>query len=334
MKRFFRSPFLRNIEAGNLFEIFLVSAVASLLGIRAYLHLTNYPQIGSGDFHIAHMLWGGLLMLIGFILIIGFLSNHIRRLAVVVGGIGFGAFIDELGKFITSDNNYFYQPTIALIYIVFVLLFLLFRLFERYAKYTSYEYAANALEALEDVIFADFDAHEKKRALALLHHADQKNPLVLAMKKLVDEVETIPPPQKNIVNKVNASLTKLYTNLLAREHFVTVFIVVLILHCLFELGSAINGTLRVPGFAYGGQLLSAAVALVIVLSGAYLLMKNNRLLAFQVFKISLLVSILVTQFFLFLAEQLSAVVQLGISLVLLSVVQYFIVQELKIRRSK
>jgi len=33
-------------------------------------------------------------------------------------------FIDELGKFITSDNNYFFQPTISLIYIVFIIIFL------------------------------------------------------------------------------------------------------------------------------------------------------------------------------------------------------------------
>jgi hypothetical protein len=45
----------------------------------------------------------------------------VRRAAAIVGGVGF--FIDELGKFITEDNNYFYNPAAALIYLIFIGLF-------------------------------------------------------------------------------------------------------------------------------------------------------------------------------------------------------------------
>ena len=55
---------------------FLVAGVASILAIRVYLILTGYPQLGGGGLHIAHMLWGGLLMLVALILMLAFLGRR------------------------------------------------------------------------------------------------------------------------------------------------------------------------------------------------------------------------------------------------------------------
>ena len=62
--------FVRSVYAEILLEDFFVSAVASVLAIRFYLHVTGFPQLGVGPLHIAHMLWGGLLMLIALVILL------------------------------------------------------------------------------------------------------------------------------------------------------------------------------------------------------------------------------------------------------------------------
>src|SRR5438445_9761467 len=99
----FKDFFIRNLEADSYRENFLVSAVVSLFVIRIFLRFTHYPHLGGGAFHIAHMLWGGFFMLVAMIIMFSFLSKTAFNLASILGGIGFGTFIDELGKFITSD---------------------------------------------------------------------------------------------------------------------------------------------------------------------------------------------------------------------------------------
>jgi hypothetical protein len=116
-----QNSFIRNIDAGDLLEDFLIASVSSVLFIRFYLFLAHYPQLGGRSFHIAHLLFGGFFMLFAIILLLAYLNRPILQISAVLGGIGFGTFIDELGKFITQDNNYFYQPTPALIYIIFTL---------------------------------------------------------------------------------------------------------------------------------------------------------------------------------------------------------------------
>src|SRR5215469_4212448 len=145
----FKDVFIRNIEAVSYRENFLVSAIVSIFVIRTYLHFAHYPKIGAGEFHIAHLLWGGFFMMAALLILLSFLNEKAAVISSIVGGIGFGSFIDELGKFITSDNNYFFQPTISLIYIIFVLLFLLARFIPKYRPSSQHKYLVNAMEMIK-----------------------------------------------------------------------------------------------------------------------------------------------------------------------------------------
>ncbi|TMD63865.1 MAG: hypothetical protein E6I91_12050 [Chloroflexi bacterium] len=100
-----RALFLRNRQLNSLLELFLVASVSSILVIRSLLAASGYPQLGGGNLHIAYLLWGGLLMLVALVVLLAFLGRRIQLLAAFLGGIGFGAFLDELGKFITHDTN-------------------------------------------------------------------------------------------------------------------------------------------------------------------------------------------------------------------------------------
>src|SRR5437899_6550457 len=166
-----RPFFIRNLGAGQLLETFLVSAVAAFLGVRFFLGVTGYPRLGGGGLHIAHMLWGGTLMVAGVLLLLSYLGQRIRRAAAVVAGLGFGLFIDELGKFITSDNDYFYRPAIALIYVIFVLLFLWWRSLERHRTWSEETYLANPLMLLQDTAPHGLDPTEKYQLQQWLRHS-------------------------------------------------------------------------------------------------------------------------------------------------------------------
>jgi len=161
IKGLWERKFARNIYAGSLLEIFMVTAVTAVLAIRFFLEITGYPQVGGGGLHIAHVLVGGFFMLASILILLIFLGNYPRSLAAFLGGFGFGAFIDELGKFITSDNNYFFKPTIGLIYITFILLFIFIRKISNVKYLTEKEKQVNFLEISKEAVLRGDETYGK-----------------------------------------------------------------------------------------------------------------------------------------------------------------------------
>ena len=111
---------VRNARGLARFELFLGSSVATVLIVRGALAATGYPKVGSGGLHVAHVLYGGLLLAVAVVLLEIVPGSRMQTRAALVGGIGFGLFIDEVGKFLTKDVNYFFKPAVAIMYVVFM----------------------------------------------------------------------------------------------------------------------------------------------------------------------------------------------------------------------
>src|SRR5258707_11992323 len=109
-------------KAERYVRILMVSFASAVVVTRLFLTLTGFPKIGGGELHIAHLLWGGLLLFIASILAILLANRWVYVTSALLSGIGVGLFIDEVGKFITQNNDYFYPLAIPIIYAFFLML--------------------------------------------------------------------------------------------------------------------------------------------------------------------------------------------------------------------
>lgn len=141
-------------SAGHYLLLTLFSFAASVTLIRLFLSLTNYPQIGNGTLHIAHVLWGGLLLYIAVLLLLLFANREIYRIAAIMAGSGVGLFIDEVGKFITQQNDYFYPIAAAIIYAFFLLTLLLLINIRRHAHLSGRDELIKSLEFIQESLQA------------------------------------------------------------------------------------------------------------------------------------------------------------------------------------
>ena len=344
----------RDFEAGSYLQDFLVATVVAILLTRLFLELTGYPRVGGGGLHVAHMLWGGLLMLVALVLLLAVLGKRTKRAAALVGGAGFGLFIDELVKFITADNDYFFQPTIALIYSLLVLLFLGFRAIER-RSLSRGEALANAADMLREVVMGGATEAEITRTLALLERSRAEGPLADGLRAAVRGAERAAERSRPRLARAAALAWRSYDRLIAWRWFqrailglfvaqallgIPLFLFVLLglaaltvpsVAALLELTDSSTLLAQATDSSDGlvGSAASTASALLslacAMLGVAHL--RRSRLGAYHWLERSVLVSVLFGQVLLFWQDQLAAVVQLGWNLLLLAALRYAIRQE-------
>jgi hypothetical protein len=146
----------------------LISFAASVAATRLFLELTGYPQLGGGELHIAHVLWGGLLLFVAALLPLIFANRWAYLFGALCAGLGGGLFIDEVGKFITQSNDYFYPAAAPLVYAFFLLTVLVYIQVRRSHAHTPRAELYRALDAMQEVLDRDLDPEERQALEARL----------------------------------------------------------------------------------------------------------------------------------------------------------------------
>ncbi|MCE0538611.1 hypothetical protein LWF15_24225 [Kineosporia rhizophila] len=301
---------------------FVVAGVSTILITRAYLALTGYPQIG-GDtgLHVAHVLPGGLLMMLALVLGFAYIGRGPRPVAALLGGVGFGLFIDEVGKFVTADNDYFFEPAAAIMYAVFAGLVVAAHTWRRHRPLSDQEKVANAAHVLVDGLAGRLPDSRRREVVATLDALGHVRGAP-ELRELLTMVEPRPPTLPQRFERLWGTVAEAFDRV-AQSRFAAPLLAVLF--AFQAIGAALVAVgLWQTGDSYAvticGVLIGTSASLVFAALGVRMWRMNSKRCALDWFQRSALTSLLLTQVFLFAASQFAAVIGLLVDLLLLGVV--------------
>jgi len=269
------------------------------------------------------VLWGGLLLLTGLIVTLAFLSPSAKTTAAVLGGIGFGLFIDEVGKFVTKDVDYFYKPAIAIIYVAFVVLFAVIRALSR-RGFGPTEATLSGLETLMRAGAGSLTEERKLHAIALLDQSGADSHLARAVRDLL--VHAPAPDTIPLSVRASEALGRVWSRLTAHPLFRAGVFAVLALAAVVSAVEAawlLRDGFSALSFSEAMFVLTTLVSDAMLLAGAFAL-RRSLLAALHWYDHAVLLQIGVGQVFLYGSEQLAATLNLIVLLVVFGLLRWAI----------
>ncbi len=319
----------RDLRAMTYLVSFVVTTVATVLITRAILAAAGFPQLGGSGLHIAHAVWGGLILALGLVVLLSFVGPIVRPVATVVCGIGFGLFLDEVGKFVTSTNNYFFRPAVAIMYVVVVVLVLAAHWVHGRRHAGPPELLAGAVnEAVAGSAGGISDAR-RARALALVEAAQGEpgQPEAAALLRALP-TSTVEPGDPLLwlsdrIRRIGGSFGRrrwlriVVVTLLCLSSAFSLLSVLLAIVVEFFLPASVKGDAHVDLSVWGA--VPATLAVVCVVLGIRRL-RRDPARGYAWFERALLIDLLLTQPVVIASDQFSALPSIVIDLVMLAVV--------------
>ena len=324
----------------------LLSFAVSVILTRLLLELTGYPQLGNSEIHIAHVLWGGLLLFIASLLPIILANRWVYIVSAFCSGIGVGLFIDEVGKFITQSNDYFYPAAAPIIYAFFLMTVLIYFQVRKPPIRDARSELYRALESIEDILDHDLDIQEHERLVARLEYVIEKadhpdfsnlanNLLDFISSEAIHKTPFIPSfwmRWKNNLRKFEKHwITQNRLRLILASSLIVLGFATLVklgkyiwslmvssqsqeIVNYFIIDSQSYSTSTI-GWFYARLILEAIVSLML-LAAAYFMIVGRNDIGIQLSLVSLLLSLTVVNLFVFYFDQFSTII--------LAVIQYLL----------
>jgi len=337
-------------NAADLILLLMISALVTLLTTRFYLQLRGWPTISFGVWHIAHANWGGILMIMGCILMLIFHGEKIRKTAAIISGMGWGLFIDEVGKYITKDNDYWFQPAIIIIYISFIVLYLIYRHLENNQPRDIKTLLYTTITKLEDVAENELDENEKRETIKRLEKVIKKEK-DLNIKNLAKELKLF--FEKQETKKINPNSwwriliaktgyysynkffkTKLVTYGLAIyscvwaidkiQETIRILINPQKMQMLQKFSNSYDLISKSDFYMMAGKIFFDSVTAVFFVMGIFFIVTKRKFKGLRFFQMGLIVGIFLSSVFKLYFEQFSEVWVLATSIIL-----FFVISKMK-----
>ena len=124
----------------------------------------------------------------------------------ILSGVGIGLFVDEIGKFLTQNSDYFYPPAAPIIYVFFLIGVLIYLQVKRPSLSSPRSELYFTLEMMGDVLDHDLDKNEQaeinRRLTSVAQQTDQPELASLAEALLEycvgDDIRLAPVPPERL----------------------------------------------------------------------------------------------------------------------------------------
>jgi hypothetical protein len=329
---------VQRMRAETYLQIMLLSFAASVSLTRLFLELTGYPQLGNQTLHVAHVLYGGVFLFAASLLPLMYANKWALNWSAVLSGVGIGLFIDEVGKFITQSNDYFYPAAAPIIYAFFLLTALIYLKFSKEPTLDARGELYAVLDTLGEVLDHNLEPDENEDMRRRLHRILEKtgNPDLRSLSvELIDFIESdtlqLAPEEPNFFDELILFCNGIEKNYLNQRR-VRVFLVASLIilgtpsfmrfleynglagdpsHRECYLAAILSDLPSASGFSmFWAQMhlvLDGAVGLALAVSAVLLFMGRDSW-GLELGSVALLVSLLVLNVVLFYIEQFSTII--------------------------